>query len=87
MKPLHTIIPICALAALALLNTPSSSPRGELFDTAVRQFDIMVAPTIGSVELNLARSMRNTAVHAYIESDHNIQAVKEALDIEQGDSS
>lgn len=86
MKPLHIIIPICALAALAFLNTPSSNPRGELFDAAVRQFDIMIYPTIRSVELNLATSMRDTAVHAYIDSDHNLQTVKEALDIEQEDS-
>jgi hypothetical protein len=86
MKPLHIIIPICALAALAFLNTPSSNPRRELFEAAVRQFDIMIYPTIRSVELNLATSMRDTAVHAYIDSDHNLQTVKEALDIEQEDS-
>ena len=73
---------LCALAALVLLLALDTDPRRVLFNTAVRQFDIMVASSIGSVELNLERSMRDTAAYSYTVSDHDMQKVKDAMEFE-----
>ena len=67
-------------------NTDKEKPRQALFRAASRHFDIMVAPAIASIENKLETTMRNTALHVYIVSGHDMQRVSEGVDISKEES-
>jgi len=82
------IIIACVLLVMTCMisNSDKEKQRQELFKVASRQFDIMVAPTIGEIENKLETSMREAAVHAYIISGHDMQRVREGVYISKEES-
>ena len=88
MKSQFIIIIACVLLVMTCMisNSDKEKQRQELFKVASRQFDIMVAPTIGEIENKLETSMREAAVHAYIISGHDMQRVREGVYISKEES-